>query len=207
MKAFIKTGFALAFIAGAIAARADSTIGPIQWSADNGGDGNYYQIVGLDDAQWLDAYIAAQQQTLTVDGTVYYGELAPVTSAAQAQFLQDNLVEPSAGDYTITWTGDFVQSGTIFAGTPPMDDTSWFNWSGSSSASVSDSYDNFDAYGIALTGYGYGAGNDLSLRAPDDTLGSYLVAFEVAPAPEPSTLALASVGGIACLFLRGRLKK
>jgi hypothetical protein len=204
-----KITFAVAFsMVAPILAQADDTLGPTQWAIDQGGDGMYYEIVGNGSFTWSDAQTLAQQQVFTVDGTDYYGTLAPVTSAAQASFLQNNLVIPSAGDFAITWTGDSLYFGTVFAGDQEMSDTSWFTWSSSSSIAPEDTFGQNAYYGLAMEGDGYGAANDLMLRDTPDQLGSYLVVFDVPPpVPEPSALALAGAGGACLLFrsLRRRL--
>jgi len=208
---FIKIVQAAAILltGGATLVQADDNIGPVQWSTDQGGDGLYYEIVGADSVTWDNALALAQTQVFNVDGTDYHGALAPVTSAAQALFLQSNLVEPSAGDFTISWTGDFMNNGLVYAGDQFVGDSSSFTWSESSSSSPDDTLGQSANFGIAIQGAGYGAGDQLMLRGPWDNLGSYLVVFDVppAPTPEPSTVALASLGGAALLLYRLRRRK
>jgi hypothetical protein len=200
-KTIKKIGGLAAFLAANLMAHADSTVGPIQWSIADGGNGFYYECFGLNET-WTNAEASAQTQTLTLDGTTYHGILAPVTSAAEASFLQANLVEPSAGDWTITWTGNYVNNGTVYAGDQTLNDTSWFSWSPYTSYTPSDTIGQSGDYGVAITGMGYGSATQWILRGPSEYQGSYLVVFEVTPAPEPSTLALAGLGGLGLLLFR-----
>jgi len=178
-------------------------VGPIQWAVADGGNGLYYGYFDITDSDhtWTGAAAEAQTLTYNASGTTLYGYLAPVTSQAEANFLDNNLIQPSYGDWTIVWTGDYANNGTLYGGASgAISDTSWITWG--YGLSLSDTVGQPDNYGTTIGGAGYDF--DWQARTPaDDSIGGYIAVFGAEPAPEPSAIIPAALGsGFSLLLLR-----
>ena len=196
---------------------AQYSFGPIQWT-DPGSDGFYYELMefapGTASPTWATAALQAESLSLDVDGTLYYGHLAPVLTGDQAGFLQSSIIDPSydgGGTWGIIWTGNYVNNGIIYGGSSgALADTSWVTWSGFSTLSSPDlTIGQPDNYGIAMSGSGYDWPTAWRLQNPSCTdFGGYLLVFDSTtppgPVPEPSTVALAALGGMGLLLCRGK---
>lgn len=177
----------------------------IQWQITDGGNGLYYEYFDFSGADntWGGAVAEAETKTLVLDGGItLQGHIAPVTSQAEADFVNNNLIAP-LGSWAIVWNGDSAIDGTVYAGAQGvLSDTSWISWT--EGQAPADTIDLPGTYGVTMAGAGYG--NEWQTRSPESTgIGGYVVEFS--PVPEPSTLSFIGLAGTLGLLHFRRRKK
>jgi hypothetical protein len=103
--------------------RADLTVGPIQWTVAQGGNGDYYELVLPDSSQNSYTWTQARQAAYGMTYNGMQGYLATVTSQGENDFLGANFSSYLAdlhgpGQHSIyAWIG-------LYAPTPTSD----FQW-------------------------------------------------------------------------------
>jgi hypothetical protein len=161
---------------------------PIRWSAAQGGNGHWYDVVRTDDGiPWATARDAAANSTLNG----FQGYLATVTSQAENDFLVDTFADAIRG----TWLGGFQPLGNI----EPTGGWQWItgepfiytNWAPGEPNNSGGSENNLD---FATAGSSVlGVWNDLNGVTPPATfVGGYVVEY-VPELPSSLLIALAAV--------------
>ena len=185
MLRFTKTVVGL--IALLLAGGSVSHAAPVQWSTGDGGNGHYYEvIVDPTGINWWEAKLAAEDSNyLGVNGY-----LATITSTEENVFVADTMV--SIEDQA--WIGGFQPLGS------PEPDGSWEwvtgeTWSYSNWRS-GEPNNNGDENALELLSSDHAiwpkVWNDLSA---DLNINAYVVEY----VPEPLTLSLLAVGGLALI--------
>ena len=181
-----------------LAAASSVQAAPIEWAAGSGGNGHYYEIVLDDWITWDDALVgAAGRSHAGVDG-----HLATLTTSAEQDFLVGVY---GGGPMDLLWLGGYQdkQAGDY---SEPNGGWRWITGEGWNTTSGKPYFSfNNNYWGQSeeylITWWGTGGINDL-LANPTDPRGpsrGYLVEY---PAPEPTTLGLLALGGLAVLRRR-----
>ena len=176
----------------AIGSAAQTFAAQIQWAVSEGGNGHYYERFDNATITWTQAQSAAESMG---------GYLATVASAAENNFITDLL------PVTPTWDETFFLGGfQNDPSTTPSDNWQWLtgeawgfeNWR---SGEPSDATNNGRPYEDRLEIYTHpdvrGTWNDIHREEP--RTGGYIVEI-----PEPATLGLLLLGGLAMLRRKNR---
>ncbi len=167
---------------------------PIQWPVAAGGNDHYYELVDTGNfVSWLDAQALAQAAG---------GYLATITSSAENTFLTDLTAGTEAyigasdalTEGVFTWVTGELFGFTNWAFQEPNDDM----------APASPLGEDYTVINPPAPGNAPGTWNDV----PDQSFRvmAYVVEYDTAPVPEPSTLLLLG-GGALALFGAQRLRR
>ena len=184
--------------------------GPIQWSTANGGNGHYYELIlpssPANSYTWNEAYTAASNMVFEGE----HGYLATVTSSAENAFLYSTFGSQITPDYALVGgpKGDQVWIGLTDAG--HIGNWQWVTgepFSYSNWAPPEPNFFDIEFYGLYWRrDYGYGplwSWNNAADAPWDMNLATYGFLVEFSPpftaAPEPSGLALLSIGTFSLL--------
>lgn len=178
--------------------------GPVQWLPEANGNGHYYDLVRAPGStiSWTQADYVAENMSLL--GTA--GHLATVTSREENDFLMN----------TFTWgwdhawlglTRNYASGGWMWVTGEEYDYSNWApgepnNWGGT------EDYVHYNGADTYLHGDRAQKWNDFPNLPDPLNVTHFLVEYPVAVAvPEPSAIALLSVGAMACLAFRWRRKR
>ncbi|MDY7108502.1 MAG: FG-GAP-like repeat-containing protein [Planctomycetota bacterium] len=150
--------------------------GPVLWAVEDGGNGHYYDLVEHPEGMnWYDARAEAS-------GTIYDGRrgyLATITSAAESDFIIDNLLEGSPSSYY--WLGGIQPDGSE----EPDGGWTWItgeewdyaNWD-AGEPNNNQGYENVvHVYGAGMD-FGYWNDVDGSTEGGEDPYGGYVIEYE-----------------------------
>ena len=158
---------------------------PVQWAVGSGGNGHFYEVVSVPGGvDWLQAKTAAENAG---------GYLATITSAEEDAFIADLL---PAGVVMSYWLGGYQDPATGGANENWhwVTGETWLytNWL------LGEPNDGFSLAEDSLSIYG-----DSPERGKwNDVHNSYVMNYVVESVPEPATMALLSLGGLALLRKR-----
>jgi len=166
---------------------------PIQWTVASGGNGHYYE--GIYDA----ASITWDNAKLTAAASTYLGQtgyLATITSSAENTFVADVM----AGIHETFWVGGTQPSGSA----EPDGDWGWitgetWNFTSWRSGEPNDNGDE-NALSMHASDHALGWGETWNDLASDTSLNGYVVEY----VPEPATVGLLAIGGLALIRRRRR---
>jgi len=180
-----------------------------QWTTASGGNGHYYQVVGLAaPISWSDANTAATQAG---------GYLATITSANENTFVFNLTNSPAYWDQSVNdhgpWLGGFQPSGSQEpaggwqwvtqpgAGSPePFSYTNWAAGQPSNDNGIEDSLNFFHS--------GTGTADTWNDEANSNTfVKSYVIEYNSAPTPEPGTALAGVLMGAGLLMRRRRVAR
>jgi len=180
-----------------------------QWTTASGGNGHYYQVVGLAaPISWSDANTAA---------TAAGGYLATITSANENTFVFNLTNSPAYWDQSVNdhgpWLGGFQPSGSQEpaggwqwvtqpgAGSPePFSYTNWAAGQPSNDNGIEDSLNFFHS--------GTGTADTWNDEANSNTfVKSYVIEYNSAPTPEPGTALAGVLVGVGLLMRRRRVAR
>ncbi len=170
---------------------ADVFAAPIEWTVGSGGNGNSYESISAPNTTWT------QANNLAIAAG---GHLATITSAAENSFVF-SLSAVSSSQY---WLGG-IQSAT---GSEPLGDWEWVTGEAWSFASWAGGEPNNSTWGDedSLVSWGAGVWNDAPTEWSGYRNGGYVIEFESAAVPEPSTLLLLGSGLIGLVCMKKKLK-
>ncbi len=162
---------------------------PIQWTASDGGNGNWYDFVAARDISWIDANSAAQAATYS--GMT--GHLITITSAEEQNFFWNSFVNNyGQASSDCVWLGGTNISGAWAWVTDEV--WNYTNWNPNSNE-PNNSGGN-EHYLTTHGSNGLGQWNDQDNIADSGPQVGYFVEYESssAPVPEPATIMLFGIG-------------
>lgn len=178
--------------------------GPIQWRVEDGGNGHYYEFVGTA-IPWDDARIAAYGMTFM--GTSGY--LATITSSDENAFV--NATYNTGADSSFAWLGGWepnddgvwrwadgpeagVQFSSIKDATPPFNYANW----GGEEPNDGKPHEDYAMINIGSTFAGIFPGQWAD-ASPDPSGRDPVIGYIVEYTPEPATITLVGLGGLAVI--------
>lgn len=185
-----------------------ATAVPIQWSSAAGGNDHYYEIV-LTDSDWFDANTEAA--TRQFNGL--QGHLATITSQAEDQFIYDNFISGTDGNFWIGLTDEITEDLYQWV---TGETSSYFNWGNGGEPNNTGHIFQDEDYIRTWTNPGL-IWSDYSWNDTDGGTGYFLIPYLVEYGtfedpddpdviPEPMTLGLVGLGLASMGLVRRRPK-